>query len=308
MSFAAQAVEAPSQKSSGDASTTLTRNVLVSITGSPATFDSLGAQAGTWSLQPQTAAQIFGRDASQPLDDTLKQLRRAIPKKVTVLQVRSSYPDVCAFHIDGLPGNEFTHTGEDAHLFLLGPGETNTPQDIYVASGDTELGAQWMQQFPEYTKDNVRTHQVMKLNGADYYFVHQDHPVTSLLYNNQESLGTKISPEDRVNGSWYRVNNQVFEDSCHTLNSEIFNKTPQTYDLSKFSVSLKRPGNKRWLDTPLQLQGVTSSEYGREEKQAAYKAYADSPLYVVARLQVEYSLPPVNNAAVAGATPAMPLS
>lgn len=293
MSFAAQVAEAPPPPSRSETPTTLTRNVLLNITGSPATFDSLGAQAGTWSVQPQTAAQIFGRDPTLPMETTLEELRCAIPKSIKVLQYKTNVPDVCSLHIDGLPGNKFTHTGEDAHLFLLGPGESTTPQDIYKASGDTDLGTQWMQQFPEYTKDNLRTQNVMKLNGADYFFVHQDHPVTSLLYNNQEALGTKIAPEDKVNRSWYRVNNQVFDDSCHTLNAEIFSKTPQTHDLSKFSVSLKRPGNKWWLDTPMQLPALTGAAYNSEAKKAAYKEYADSPLFVVARMQLEYSLPPV---------------
>lgn len=42
--------------------------------------------------------------------------------------------------------------GEDHHLFMLGKGHSQTPQDIFVAAGDTELGMQWMQEYPHFNK------------------------------------------------------------------------------------------------------------------------------------------------------------
>lgn len=64
-----------------------------------------------------------------------------------------------------------------------------------------------------------------------------------------------ISLHEKVNGNWYRIDLQVFDDSCHTLDTEVFSKTPQVFDLSNLCVRLKRPDNRRWLDTPLFLDG-----------------------------------------------------
>ncbi len=39
----------------------------------------------------------------------------------------------------------------------------------------------------------------MRLNGADYFFVHEKHPAIHLLYHNQEKLGIAVAPRDKVN-------------------------------------------------------------------------------------------------------------
>jgi hypothetical protein len=98
------------------------RTLLVGISQSPAGLDSLGAQAGTWTLEPKTAAAIFGVDESQPHEVTLEQLKHAIVHDITVEACNSSFQDTHALHVDGYTSSEFTQTGEPAHLFLLGPG------------------------------------------------------------------------------------------------------------------------------------------------------------------------------------------
>eukprot|EP00961_Rhodomonas_salina_P296127 3936074-Rhodomonas_salina.3 len=288
MSFAAT-VSAGSEQTRFDSSGNIKRTVLVNIQGSPASLDSLGGDAGSWSLTPEQAMRIFARESHIPPDQCMKEIRNVILRRVRVLEYKSNAPDVCGLYIEGLPGNEFTQTGEDHHMFLLGAGQSSTPQDIFVASGDTDLGMQWMQQFPNYNKENIRTNQVMRLNGADYYFVHEDHPVINLLYHNQDALGTKIDCNDKVNNYWYRVNTQVFDDSCHTLDTEIFSKTPQVYDLSRLRVRIRRPDNKRWLDTPMLHELAAATD--QATKEILYKRFTDTPIYVVARMELEYAVP-----------------
>lgn len=176
-------------------------------------------------------------------------------------------------------------------MFVLGEGHSLSPQDVFTASGDTELGMQWMQKFPSYTKENLRRHNVMRLNNAEYYFVHESHPVVFLLYNNQEQLGTKIDENDRVHGEWYRVGLQVFDDSCQTLDVEIFNKTPQVYDLSKLRLRLRRPDNKPWLDPPLMHPSMLCPTTDMEEKKRLYQQYCNTIIFLTCRLQVEYCVP-----------------
>jgi hypothetical protein len=162
------------------------RTVLVNIHASPASMDSLGGDAGCWSLNPDQAVRIFSPDPKMPYDEALSGIKNVILRRVKVLGYKSSLPDVCGLYIDGIPGNEFTQSGEDHHMFMLGKSESNIPQDVFICSGDTELGLQWMQQFPTFNRENFRIEKVMRLNGADYYFVHETHPVINLLYHNQE--------------------------------------------------------------------------------------------------------------------------
>lgn len=163
--------------------------------------------------------------------------------------------------------------------------------DVFAASGDTDLGVQWMQEFPNYTKDNIRNYQVMRLNGATYYFVHESHPVISLLYHNQDKLGTRIEESDKVNGQWYRIDCHVFEDSCDTLETDVFSKTPQVYDLTKLMIRLRRPDNKRWMDPPMLCDSFLDSTKDRKTKEDIYRKYSETPIYVVARVQIDYCIP-----------------
>jgi hypothetical protein len=71
-----------------------------------------------------------------------------------------------------------------------------------------------------------------------------------------------------------------------------------TSNLGQVKVMLKRPGNKRWLDTPSQVTALTSAHATVDQKREAYKVYADTPVNVNARINFKYSLPPVTATAV----------
>jgi hypothetical protein len=93
-----------------------------------------------------------------------------------------------------------------------------------VNKGDVALTKQWFQEYPEFTKDNIRTHKAVEIgDGANYHFVAETHPVTGLLFNNQEKLGVKMDSDSIVNG-YYRVNSNLFDDACKSLKSSIFDK------------------------------------------------------------------------------------
>jgi hypothetical protein len=103
-------------------------------------------------------------------------------------------------------------------------GHTTTPQKIYVNKGDVGLTKQWFQEYPEFNKNNIRTHKAVEIgDGANYHFVAETHPVTGLLFNNQDQLGVKMDNDSIVNG-YYRVNSNLFDDACKSLKSSIFDK------------------------------------------------------------------------------------
>ena len=59
--------------------------------------------------------------------------------------------------VDGLPPQEFTANGAGVSCFLTGAGHVATPQTIFSLSGNTELGMAWMQQYPQYTSENLES-------------------------------------------------------------------------------------------------------------------------------------------------------
>jgi hypothetical protein len=98
------------------------RTLLVSITQSPAGLDSLGAPASSWSLEPKTAAAIFGTDETQSHDVTMDQLKNAIVHKIVLESCHTNFPDTHALYIDGYTASEYNQNGEPAHIHLLGSG------------------------------------------------------------------------------------------------------------------------------------------------------------------------------------------
>jgi len=100
----------------------------------------------------------------------------------------------------------------------------------------------------------------MQLKGADYYFVHQDHPVIRLLYQNQEVLGTKIDENDKVNGEWYRVDEPVFDQCISALLLDVLKKTPEWHDLSTFTIRIKRPDSIKWTEYPTMINDTYTKD------------------------------------------------
>ncbi len=122
----------------------------------------------------------------------------------------------------------------------------------------------------------------MKLTNSTYYFVHEHHPVIKLVYNNQKQLGSEIDEQHKINGSWYRIADQLFEDSCNTLDTQVFRNTPHTFDFTKLSVTLSNPDGD-WLQHPGCANG--------DDRNQAYKDYCSTPLYLRARIQFDYCIP-----------------
>eukprot|EP00961_Rhodomonas_salina_P023738 318863-Rhodomonas_salina.1 len=230
----------------------LVRTVLAEIRGTPAMFASAGGTAAQWKIPPNIAPKIFGPSvtAGMPPELLERMLRSVILRKVRLVEARTNAKDIIGIQIQGLPKSEFTTTGDDHHALVMGSGKTKN-LDVFNAPGDTDMGIQWMQEYPNFTQDNIRSEKVMRLNGADYYFVHKHHPVIKMLYKNQADLGTSISDNDMVNGQWYRVDLETFDDACNSLDHNVFSKTPQIFDLTNLTLKMKRPDNKGWLDPPM---------------------------------------------------------
>eukprot|EP00961_Rhodomonas_salina_P005726 77299-Rhodomonas_salina.1 len=108
MSFTAAATtSAEGPAAAPDSSGNISRTVLVTIRGTPASFDSLG-EAGSWSLAPEQAVRIFARDVHMHPDVALDEIRNVILRRMRLLEYKTNAPDVCGLHVEGLPGNEFT--------------------------------------------------------------------------------------------------------------------------------------------------------------------------------------------------------
>ena len=162
--------------------------MLVQISGCRVTWEHLGTHGAVWRVNPEHAEGIFacGTSPETPGDKTISstdRLARAMIKRVTLLESNTNievHPQtVCSWStvpsvdvltrlllmeqetvcivVDGLPPQEFTANGAGVSCFLTGAGHVTTPQTIFSLSGNTELGMAWMQQYPQYTSENLES-------------------------------------------------------------------------------------------------------------------------------------------------------
>ena len=259
----------------------MTRTLLVHINGNRATWDHRGQHGGMWQVNPDRATSIFA-DTPVPCGNPTTtvtmvgiepssscstastfasceqaaltdRLSRAMLRSVTILESNTNVDEVLSVHVDGLPPREYTCNGEGASLFLTGEGRVTQPQVIFSMSGNSELGLQWMRQFPRYTSENLETEGVMFLTGASYYFVHQDHPVIHFLKANEEQLGIVCLQEPSLEGGWIRIDLESFVYTVRTLRETVLRNTPSTFNLPQLTVRIGKPDGQRWRQVCPQL-------------------------------------------------------
>jgi len=142
-------------------------------------------------------------------------------------------------------------------------------------------GHEWRANYRDYNADNLTTHNVLEVSGMPYVFVHESHPVISLLRANTELLGTKLDDHAKIDGEWYKVGKQVLNTCCATLQTKVLNRI-NCQDLNQIQVQLKRLDAKEWTDVGEVLQEhMTSSE----------ESILDRPCSFMARLELTYEIP-----------------
>jgi hypothetical protein len=288
----------------------LTRTVLVHIAGNRASWEHLGMHGGLWQVNPDRAAAIFsdGYVGETPAEAKAftDRLSRAMIRSVTLLESHTNVDETVAVSIDGLPPREFTRNGEGAALFLTGEGRITQPQVLFNMSGNTELGLQWMQQYPRYTSDNLHDEGVLFLTGASYYFVHEGHPVIHFMRANEDQLGVALYSEPLLEGGWIRVDVDTFTYCVRNLRETVLKYTPSTFNLANLTVRVTKPDGQRWLQLCPQLINSLLADDVRESNDAdlitearrlAVQRYFDRPLFVTLRLAIEFALPEATPAA-----------
>ena len=101
----------------------------------------------------------------------------------------------------------------------------------------TSVKTEWNKQYPEYNKDNLRTHNVIVEEG--HVLVEVNHPVSGLLEANKDMLSCGRGPMldmkkcmmSPLNDTkvYYKLSNMVFDECCKTLEYKVFCAFEQAY-------------------------------------------------------------------------------
>jgi hypothetical protein len=134
--------------------------------------------------------------------------------------------------------------------------------------------------YGDYNERNLEDHNVLPVTGQNYVFVHENHPVISLLKANADLLGTELKEDQRIDGEWYKVSKTVLSTCCNTLKQKVLNKISFN-NLMDFQVQLKRIDAKDWTD---------ESDVLNEHATLMQSQIIDKPCSYMARLELTYEL------------------
>jgi hypothetical protein len=257
-----------------------TKRFNVQITGTMANFDAEGPSTAQWRPVEGQHVKIFtNASAENDLGSAIKVLQSTWLVNARILEHKNSFPVPLGINVSCIKGQEHVDTGE-AYTFTALPNTHNpTPLVIFEADASAQTSQEWRRMYGEYNERNLDSHNVLPVANQNYVFVHENHPVISLLKANADLLGTEITEDKRIDGEWYKVSKTVLSTCCNTLKSKVLNKIAFN-NLMDFNVSLKRLDAKEWTHDSDVLAEASQKETN----------ILDKPCSFMARLEMTYEL------------------
>mmetsp|Transcript_34395 Transcript_34395/g.81097 ORF Transcript_34395/g.81097 Transcript_34395/m.81097 type:complete len:308 (-) Transcript_34395:47-970(-) len=227
------------------------RCVTVQISGTMNNFAQAGPTAATWKPLEGKHVDVFGVHDHEGIcldhGTMTNAMRNAVVLKATILKQSSTFPVPLGVSMNCITPCEVTDMGEKYVTTVL-PNSVNTaPQVVYETDAASADSIEWRAKYPNFNASNLETNGILPVNGFNYVFVHQDHPVIALLRVNKDLLGADIDEQHLIDGQWYKVSRQVLTSCCNTLRTKVLSRIA-TRDLNTFSVQLHRLGNDNWAD------------------------------------------------------------
>lgn len=275
----------------------LKKTIFVHLSGSLSGLEMQGDQGAVWSVIPGKQGQVFG--VSGDGQTASHQLQGAVLRKVSLLEHRSTFPVPLGITIPGLPHDEKVDTGQGYVYTVLPHSKISAPQQIYACDSSAEEGAAWRAEYPSYNRENIDKQGVLEVANCPYVFVHEKHPVISLLSHNAELIGCNIHEQPKIDNEWYKVTRQVLKACCDTLRANVLNNV-QVNDLNLFKIKAERLNASQWdcvMDQAILFQDFQHDPmWSPEELQAKTAQHTErflsTPYTYMARLQLEYEIPP----------------
>jgi len=161
---------------------------------------------------------------------------------------------------------------------------THNPQELtlFEADAGANTSHEWRKTYSQYNERNLESHNVLEVNNQNYVFVHETHPVISLLKANTDLLGTELRDDQKIDGEWFKVSKTVLGTCVSTLKQKVLSKV-NTQDLMEMNVQLRRTDANNWDD---------HSDVTSEHQTTLGSNILDNPYSYMARLELTYELQP----------------
>ena len=275
---------------------TISRVLHININGSLASFDSRGHTAGVWKPVEGKHPDVFGpHELGGDCNDhtaATNSLRNVELLKVEQLECKNTFCVPLGISCSVIPPNESCDWGGRYATTVL-PDSTNTSmQTLFEADASDQEGMRWRMDYPEYTSQNLETHNVMEVRNHPVMFVDVGHPVIALLRNNAELLGSNIDEQQLVQDRWHTISKQVMTACCNTLRNKVLSRVT-TMDLNNFQVQLHRLNRERWNDVGLgeHIPGMMNAGLNEQQMQDIHDKAISQPCSFMTRWRVTYKYP-----------------
>ena len=258
-----------------------TKRFNVTITGTMANFQAEGPSAATWRPVEGRHVQIFtNASAEQDLSASVNTLKSTYVINARLLEQKSSFPVPLGVNVSCIPAQEHNDLGEKYTFTSLPLTHNPMPLTLFEADASQQTSSEWRRMYGEYNERNLESHNVLEVTGQNYVFVHENHPVISLLKANADLLGTELHESQRIDGEWYKVSKTVLSTCCNTLKQKVLHKISFN-NLMDFQVQLKRLDAHDWTD---------DSDILREYTETVDAEATSKPCSFQARMELTYEL------------------
>lgn len=275
---------------------TVSRVLHININGSLDNFDHRGHTAGIWKPVEGKHPDVFGPHevSGDSTDHTaaVNALRNVELLKVEQLECRNTFCVPLGVSCSVIPPNESTDWGGRYATTVLPCSTNSTVQTLFEADASDQEGMRWRNDYPEYTAQNLETHNTMEVRNHPVVFVDVGHPVIALLRHNADLLGCNIDEQELVQGRWHTVSKQVMTACCKTLRDKVLSRVT-TMDLNAFQVQLHRLNCERWNDLGLgeHAPGIADAGTDEAKMKEVYDKATSQPCSFMARWRVTYKYP-----------------
>ena len=212
-------------------------------------------ESASWQFEAAAVNKVFaptdGESAWATPDGTKESadIKNVVLHGVKLLGVQSTFPVTLGVQISGVEGKHYTQNGEQfGHVVLAN--EKWSGNEYLTKPDENVINSDYLRKYPGMTVDNLRTKNVLPVPDESFIFVGFDHPVVEMLEANADVLQIDIKDAELIDGRWYKVNNDVFEDCARLLDKELLRNLP-IIDLEKFRVTASRVDSLAW-DSPQQ--------------------------------------------------------
>ena len=260
--------------------TRFTKRFNVQISGTMANFEAEGPSAAEWRPAEGQHVRIFtNASADQDLGSAMKTLQSTWLVSARVIEHKNTFPVPLGINVSCLKGQEHIDTGNNYTFTALPLTHNPNPLTIFEADASAHTSQEWRRMYGEYNEKNLDTYNVLPVANQNYVFVHENHPVISLLKANADLLGSDMGDDKRIDGEWFKVSTSALATCCNTLKSKVLAKMPMN-NLLDLKVSLDR------LDAP----DWTHPSDILSEAMVRNPHIIDQPCSFMARLELTYEL------------------